>query len=162
MLFTGSWDNSVCVWQSSTGALLSTIAYRVEKIIRYQGSNKPELIDAFKNPITQQFEEPTGRLEGNQPRVINSIAIAPDNTSILIGYNDATARLWDIQSGSLLHTFLGHDSNVTSVAFSPDGTQALTGSYDTTARLWSTKDAKILATFDHTGTSHAEEIGVSR
>ncbi len=45
-------------------------------------------------------------------------------------------RLWDTDSGKLLHTFSGHTDPVNAIAFSRDGKQILSGSRDNTVRLW--------------------------
>jgi hypothetical protein len=51
---------------------------------------------------------------------------------------DATARVWDAQTGHLLLELKGHKGVVHSVTFSPDGSCLLTGSADGTARVWYT------------------------
>jgi WD40 repeat protein len=51
--------------------------------------------------------------------------------------------LWDVNSGRLLQTFLGHTSEVASVAFSPDGRFALSAGWDgdDVLRLWQLPEA---------------------
>ncbi|MHB8628429.1 MAG: eIF2A-related protein [Aggregatilineales bacterium] len=67
---------------------------------------------------------------------INSVAFSPDGKYFLTGSDDQTARLWDVQIGSVVHELSGHHGAVQSVAFSPDGKYILTGSKDFTAKLW--------------------------
>ncbi len=67
---------------------------------------------------------------------VNSVAFSPDGRYALTGSMDRTAILWDVASGTALHTLAGHADQVYSVAFSPDGRYALTGSFDHTAILW--------------------------
>jgi WD40 repeat protein len=45
-------------------------------------------------------------------------------------------RIYDWQSGKILHTFTGHRGRVTALAFSPDGKTLASGSADTTVLLW--------------------------
>ncbi|MCL4302732.1 MAG: protein kinase [Anaerolineae bacterium] len=68
--------------------------------------------------------------------VVDGVAFSPDGRLALSGGEDQTARLWDVQTGRLLHTLTGHTAWVNEAAFSPDGHLALTGSDDDTARLW--------------------------
>jgi WD40 repeat protein len=68
--------------------------------------------------------------------LVISVAFSPDGSTILTGSGDNTARLWEVTSGQLIHSFEGHSNSVLSVAFSPNGHTILTGSGDNTARLW--------------------------
>jgi general transcriptional corepressor TUP1 len=45
-------------------------------------------------------------------------------------------RLWDLQTGQLVHHLTGHTGCVSSVAFTPDGTGLISGSEDVTAKHW--------------------------
>ena len=43
---------------------------------------------------------------------------------------DKTARLWNVNTGRLLHTLTGHTNEVLSVAFSPDGNTLASSDWD--------------------------------
>jgi WD40 repeat protein len=60
----------------------------------------------------------------------------PDGRRILTGSDDAIVRLWDTETGKLVHAFDGHAGSIRFGAFSPDGQRAVTTSVDKTARLW--------------------------
>jgi WD40 repeat protein len=51
---------------------------------------------------------------------------------------DTTARLWDVQTGTLIAALLGHQAAINSVAFSAsdNGRHILTASGDGTVRIW--------------------------
>merc|ERR1712159_843210 len=49
-----------------------------------------------------------------------------------------TMRLWDLNVGQSVRSFVGHASDVNSVAFSADNRQIVSGSRDKTIRLWNT------------------------
>ena len=72
------------------------------------------------------------------------IAFSPDGTKILSSSIDTTVRLWDTESGKLLHTLEGHTGLVTAISFSADGKYILSGSGDRTVRLWLALDGPNL------------------
>ena len=45
----------------------------------------------------------------------------PNSLYLVTGSSDWTARLWDVQRGSCLRVFIGHQGAVSSLALSPDG-----------------------------------------
>jgi WD40 repeat protein len=60
------------------------------------------------------------------------------------GSGDNTARIWDCDTGTPLHTLKGHTSWVLVVSWSPDGKLLATGSMDNTVRLWDPKTGESL------------------
>jgi len=92
---------------------------------------------------TELWDIQTGQRERvfEQGVVGNSVpvAVSPDGGSGLTGSAGNIAKLWDLETGELIRTLVGHTNTVTTVAFSPDGQQALTGSADNTVRLWDTR-----------------------
>ena len=63
---------------------------------------------------------------------------------VATGSGDNTARLWDCDTGTPLHTLKGHTSWVLVVSFSPDGNFLATGSMDNSARIWNPKTGEGL------------------
>jgi WD40 repeat protein len=67
---------------------------------------------------------------------IHAAVFSPDDSRILTGSADYTAKLWDSTTGEELLTFRGHKGWVFSAAFSPDGQRIVTGSGDGTIKVW--------------------------
>jgi WD40 repeat protein len=87
------------------------------------------------------------------PHMAYSVAFSPDGARVLSGGFDNTMMLWDVATGRLLRTFLGHTNTIRSVAFSPNGTSALSASQDSTMKLWDVSSGQLLHTYGgHTGT----------
>ena len=62
------------------------------------------------------------------------------NDKIITASVDKTARIWDLKTGTLLHTLQGHTDVISSVCCTDD--TIITASDDTTARIWLSKDAQ--------------------
>jgi WD40 repeat protein len=69
---------------------------------------------------------------------------SPDGTQVVSSGTDATAMVWDTQTGSQLHVLDGHRSDVNTVVWSPDGSRILTASQDKTIRIWDSASGGLL------------------
>lgn len=70
------------------------------------------------------------------------VTILQSRDKIVTGCFDTTAKLWETETGKLLHTFAGHQNEVVAVAFDPHKSLVATGSMDHTAKLWDLETGK--------------------
>jgi len=75
-----------------------------------------------------------------------SVAISPDNTFIVTGSYDRTARIWYPNGKQTI--LQGHEHPVTAVAISPDNRCIITGSWDQKAIIWDTKTGRSIRTLN--------------
>jgi WD40 repeat protein len=144
-LATGSWDDTVRLWDVSATLALSE-------------AKEPNPGLQTENPASAVWV-----LRGHESGV-TSVSFSPDGRWLASGSDDATARLWDVSTLSgqneaegfitgnqakeaAIHPFVldQHSDGVTSVAFSAGGQWLATGSRDQIARLW---DLSILMSDD--------------
>ncbi|KAL5371406.1 hypothetical protein DPSP01_014286 [Paraphaeosphaeria sporulosa] len=158
-LASASHDNTVRLWDASSGACLQTLeghsstvtsvafSHDSTKLASASWDNTVRLWDASSGACLQTF---TGHSSG-----VESVAFSHDSTKLASASSDTTVRLWDASSGACLQTFTGHSHWVTSVAFSHDSTNKLaSASWDKTVRLWDASSGACLQTF----TGHSRYI----
>jgi WD40 repeat protein len=74
------------------------------------------------------------------------VAWSPDGSKLATASSDATARVWDADTGEELQSFRDHAGPIFCVAWSPDGSKAATGGYDGTVIVWEASNGRILRT----------------
>lgn len=76
------------------------------------------------------------------------VTFSPDSQQLLTSGNfyDHTLKLWDIETGTLLHTLVGHHSYVVRSTFLNNGQHILSVAYDGTLNLWDTETGELIST----------------
>ena len=92
--------------------------------------------DRFGDPLPPGAVARIGTVRFKHAKAVNSVAFLSDGNRIVSSSDDGTVRLWNAQSGALLHTFEGHRGKVAAVAVSPNGRLAASAGWDRTVRLW--------------------------
>lgn len=75
-----------------------------------------------------------------------------DDTYLITGSYDSTAKVWDIKTGQEIRTLTGHASGIRCLQF--DDNKLMTGSLDGTMRLWNWRTGQCLRVF----AAHSEGI----
>jgi WD40 repeat protein/serine/threonine protein kinase len=114
--------------------LCKCIAVSADGRLVAAGSNDSALVWDLK---AQDATSP--RILAGHQKTITSIAISPDNRSVVTGSDDGTARIWELGNADAIaspRVLTGHDAPVAIVLFSPDGRRVATGGWDKAVRLW--------------------------
>ncbi len=168
----------VRVWDIETGQLKATLAHpkppyryaldEVDKVaftpdgktLVTASSETVYLWDVATAKVRSKLIDPDVRiydglkaLKGfSHGNTICDLAISPDGRTLATASRDATAKLWDLDTGALRATLKGHRGRVLRLAFSRDGRTLATGSDDKTAKLWDVVTGQLKATLGHNGT----------
>jgi WD40 repeat protein len=127
-------DGSATPDKKSTVALLSSIAFSPDgQLLASEGEDKSILL----------WDVNTGKLKATlqgHTDTPNSVAFSPDGKLLAAGSvmpsvpgrarEDVAIKVWDVNTGKVKTTLVGHPSTVSSVAFSPDGNVLASGSSD--------------------------------
>ena len=152
---SGSWDETLRLWDVQTGEVMRTLSLRPVLSVAFSPDGKALAIGSM-NRSAQLWDTKTGYLEREftgHTSVVASVAFSPTGKMLASGSWDQTVRLWDAQSGELKRTLTGHTGLVLSVAFSPDGKTLASGA-DTTVRLWDAQSGEL----ERTLTGHSDIV----
>ena len=153
-LASGSYDNTIKLWNVETGEEILTLPSHDEEVISVSFSPDGQtLASGSAGDTIKLWNVETGEeiltLPGHDGW-IHSVSFSPDGQTLASGSFDHTIKLWDVETGAEIRTLPGHDDSVISVSFSPDGQTLASGSLDNTIKLWDVETgAEILTLPGH-------------
>jgi len=112
----------------------------------YNGAVMMQLAYNAKGRNNSDIPQLTVQLGHHNP--VNTIAFSPNSKLMATGAMDNTVKIWDVESGLLIHSLEGHTHSVQSVAFSNDGDFVISGSLDKTVKLWHVLTGKLIQSID--------------
>ncbi len=66
-----------------------------------------------------------------------SVAFDPEGARLAVGFGNGLIRIWDVNTGVVLHDLYGHSQSlISSLAFSRDGRQLVAGGDDRHVHIW--------------------------
>ena len=139
MLASGSFDNTVKLWNLATGQELRTFEGHKQYVNSVAFSPDGKTLASGSYDGTVRLWNPTTgqdlRLLRSHTKLAGAVAFNPDGKILASGSFDVI--MWNPATGQELRTLRGHDRSVHSVAFSPDGKMLAAGSYyDNAVILW--------------------------
>jgi WD40 repeat protein len=149
-LASASWDNTVKIWDASSGACLQTLKGHSSYVNSVAFSHDSARLASASYDSTVKIWDASSSaclqtLEGHSSYV-NSVAFSHDSARLASASDDNTVKIWDASSGACLQTLEGHSSYVNSVAFSHDSARLASASDDNTVKIWDASSGACLQT----------------
>ncbi len=113
-----------------------------------EGERAQEESETPAEELPRQQEPVRVRVYREHTQAIWSVAWSPDGTHIVSGSADATAQVWDWQTGKRHCLFREHQSCVTVVAWSPDGQWIASGGCDALIYIWNAQTGEVRTTYE--------------
>ncbi|MEM9450325.1 MAG: serine/threonine-protein kinase [Cyanobacteria bacterium P01_E01_bin.6] len=139
------------------------LSYTIPKDIAATAGYAVETTDVIEPnhelPIRQIGNDPTQpwycahQLIGHGGAV-TTVAVSPSGQVLASGSTDRRIILWNMQSGTKLHTIegksllhnTGHADRINTLCFTPDGSTLVSGSDDGTIKLWDLSEQTLIST----------------
>jgi WD40 repeat protein len=154
---SGSDDQTVRVWEATTGTALVTLEGHTGTVGSVAWSPDGRWVASGSNDETVRVWEPaTGAVataEGHNAEV-ESVAWSPKGLWVASGSADGTVRVWEAATGLAVATTEELRGWVASVMWSPDGRCVASGIGDGTVRVWEAATGLPVAT----GKGHIEPV----
>jgi WD repeat-containing protein 61 len=108
-------------------------------------SSSVRLYDAMDGTKKQTLEVPgTTADKPKNGRFAQSVAYSADGKRIACGVMDGTVAVFDVKSGTCVHTLDGHGGPVRDVTFSPDGKTLYSASDDGYVHVWDAHNKSLI------------------
>lgn len=79
---------------------------------------------------------------------VGAAIFSGDGRQIVSGGGDCVVKVWDAESGELVHTLVGHSNSVTSIAISDDGERIISGDDHGHVKVWDASTGELRRTLD--------------
>ena len=153
-VITGSLDDTIRVWDLSSGTLLRTIKGHtngVEALVVASTTGGEKIVSGSRDRTIKIWDLVSGRLlrslEGHSG-FVKAVAVTPNGEQVISGSTDKTIKVWDLASGKLLRSLEGHTKDVLAVAITPNGEQIISGSEDRTIKVWDLASGRLLLSLE--------------
>ncbi len=155
ILASGSWDDTVKLWDVATGTLQRTLnSFGSVTGVHFSPDGRTLAVESSSEDswgialLDVRTGTPRTWLDGD----VLSMDFSPDGQTLVSSYVDDKVRLWDVATGTLLRTFKGRTDtkyrvHANSVRFSADGETLVSAASQTETR-WEMNKSYLIRQWD--------------
>ena len=77
------------------------------------------------------------------------LTLTPDGRYMLAACLDNRLRMWHLETGDYMRTFVGHERPVSGLAVTPDGDRAISAGWDGSVKVWRMEDGELIWNSGH-------------
>ena len=120
----------------------------LDVLARYGPGTEDDHLRGFEWDYLQSLCKSDQRTIEAHERSVNSVQYFADGGRLISGSDDGTAKVWDAESGRLLHLIDGHQACVNTIRFAPNGEWFATASCDRSVKVWDAETYAQIASVD--------------
>ena len=166
ILASGSWDNTIKLWDINTGKEIRTLTGHANWVNSVAFSPDGKFLASGSADCTIKLWQVQTGIEiqtfTGHSDPVSSVAYSPrtpttnsqERQLVASGSNDYTIKLWQIYTGRNIYTLTGHSFFVNCIAFSKNGEILASGSGDNTIKLWHVNTGREI----HTLIGHSDSV----
>ena len=166
ILASGSWDNTIKLWDVNTGKEIRTLTGHANWVNSVAFSPDGKFLASGSADCTIKLWQVQTGIEiqtfTGHSDPVSSVAYSPrtpttnsqERQLVASGSNDYTIKLWQIYTGRNIYTLTGHSFFVNCIAFSKNGEILASGSGDNTIKLWHVNTGREI----HTLIGHSDSV----
>ncbi len=146
---TGGMDNSICIWDATTGISFSELeGLKNFPISLTYSKDGKYLVSGDKAENVVIWDLQTGSIKHTlkeHKKTVRAVDISPDGKNIISASDDETIKMWDMASGQLIREFTGHKKEVNDLDYHISGKKFISAGFDNTIREWDVATGEEIA-----------------
>lgn len=162
-ILTGSMLSNECcephgnliLWDAGTGEVVHILDHDGDyQVMEYTSdSQRAVVLDGFQpNPNVKVWDLQTGEMlsafiDSEHSDDVFAMALHPDEQRLITAAVNGTMYMRNLETGEIIHSFVGHRGGIADVDISPDGTRAISSSFEGEVLLWDVETGELLRQF---------------